>query len=103
MGWKQINGRSYYYRSVREGGRVRSEYVGAGETASLIAQLDAIDRDERAVERQEWMAERDQADAEDREFAEWFDEIEAVADAAMFAAGYHKHHRGEWRRRRKRA
>ena len=103
MGWKQINGRSYYYRSIREGGRVRSEYVGAGEAASLVALLVASDRDQKKTERQDWKAERDQADAEDRELAEWCDGVEAVAEAVMILAGYHRHHRGEWRKRRKRS
>src|SRR5206468_392573 len=96
MGWKQINGHSYYYRSVREGDRVRTEYVGGGEAASLIAQLDGIDRDRRETERWDRRAERDRAEAEDRELADWFERVEAVATGALLAAGYHKH-RGQWR------
>jgi hypothetical protein len=101
MGWKQINGRSYFYRLVREGDRVRSEYVGAGETASLVALLVASERTEREVERQAWKTERGQADSEDRELAEWCDRIEALASTVMVAAGYHRHDRGEWRRKRR--
>jgi hypothetical protein len=78
MGWKQIKGRSYFYRSVREGDQVRSESVGAGETASLVALLVATERDEKEVERQAWKAERDQADAEDRALADWCDRIEGL-------------------------
>jgi hypothetical protein len=103
MGWKPIKGRSYFYRSVREGDRVRSEYVGAGETASLVALLIASERDQKEAERQAWKAERDQADAEERELADWCDRIEALASAVMVAAEYHRHHRGEWRKRRKRS
>ena len=32
MGWKTINGRRYFYRSEREGGRVKTTYFGAGES-----------------------------------------------------------------------
>jgi hypothetical protein len=103
MGWKQINGRFYYYRSTREGDRVRSEYVGGSETASLFAQIVASEKAEREAERQQWEAERQQADAEDREVADWFESIEALADAVIVAAEYHRHHRGEWRKRRKRS
>jgi hypothetical protein len=99
MGWKRINGRSYFYRSVREGGRVRSEYVGGGEAGHLFAQLIAIDRQEREAEREDRRAERERFEGEERAIAEWFDRVEAVADAAMLAAGFHKHH-GQWRRRR---
>jgi transposase len=36
MGWKLINGRPYYYPSVRDGSRVRTEYVGGGELAGRV-------------------------------------------------------------------
>jgi hypothetical protein len=99
MGWKQINGRQYYYKSERVGGRVQSTYYGSGELASLVATLDTEAREEREAERRDRRAEREQADAEERAVAEWFDEVQAVADAAMIAAGFHKH-RGQWRRKR---
>jgi hypothetical protein len=99
MGWKQINGREYYYKSERIGGRVKSTYYGAGEVASLVAQHDTIERGRREAERRDRRAEREQADAEERAVAEWFDEVQAVADAAMIVAGFHKH-RGQWRRKR---
>ena len=40
------------------------------------------------------------ADEEERALAEWFDDVQAVADAAMAEAGFHKH-KGQWRRKRK--
>jgi hypothetical protein len=100
MGWKRINGREYYYRSERVGGRVRSTYFGSGELASLVASLDAEARGEREAGRREQRAERERADAEEREISAWFDGIQAVADGAMRAAGFHKH-KGQWRRKRK--
>jgi hypothetical protein len=103
MAWKTVNGRPYYYRSKREGGRVVTEYVGTGEVARLLSQLDTIDRDEREAERQAERAERERYDAEDRAVAAWCEDVEAVARAALGAAGYHRHKRGEWRKRRGRA
>src|SRR5512135_2036632 len=99
MGWKQINGRKYYYKSERVGGRIKSTYYGSGELASLVAILDAEAREEREAKRRRQRAERKRAEAEERAVAEWFDEVQAVADAAMVAAGFHKH-RGQWRRKR---
>ncbi len=93
-------GRPYLYRSIRRGGRVTSEYVASGESAVLIHRLEAADRQRAEDRSEEWKAEVRRMEAEDREVAEWFARVEAVADAAMMAAGYHKHHRGEWRRRR---
>src|SRR5690242_2825729 len=101
MAWKQINGRRYYYRSIREGGRVRSEYVGSGEVAELTAQVDEINRGDRLADREARKEERKQADEQERYIAEWFDQVEDLASAAMQAAGFHRHHRGEWRRRRR--
>jgi hypothetical protein len=91
MGWKTINGHRYYYRLRWAGGRVETRYCGAGEAGYLFAELDALDRLEKAAERQVQQQERDEADAEERAVAEWFDDVQAVADAAIVAAGFHKH------------
>jgi hypothetical protein len=100
VGWKQINGRRYFYKSEREGGRVKSTYFGAGEDGSLMARWVALERAERADEREGRRAEQEEADAEDRAVSGWFDDVQAVADAAMIAAGLHKH-KGQWRRKRR--
>jgi hypothetical protein len=100
MGWKSINGRRYFYKSEREGGRVKSTYFGAGEVSSLMAQWFALERLERAAQRERMREEREEADAEERAVSGWFDDVQAVADAAMVAAGFHKH-KGQWRRKRR--
>jgi hypothetical protein len=99
MGWKRINGHDYYYRSVRSGERVASEYVGGGEAANLIARIEAIEREQEEARRHSERAERDRIVEQECKLTEWFDGIEAVADLAMEAAGYHRH-KGQWRRRR---
>ena len=100
MGWKTINGRRYYYKSEREGGRVKTTYFGAGEAGTLMADMVAFERSERAAEREQLRAEREESDAEEKAVSEWFDGVQAVADAAMIAAGFHKH-KGQWRRKRR--
>jgi hypothetical protein len=99
MGWKTINGRRYYYKSEREGGRVKSTYFGSGESGTLIANMVAFDRLDRAAEREELREERRESEAEETAVSEWFDQVQAVADAAMIEAGFHKH-KGQWRRKR---
>jgi hypothetical protein len=99
MAFEERNGRLYYYRKVREDGRVRSEYVGSGEAASLWAAMTELDRADRESERAVRRADQERERAEEREVSDWFERIEAVADAAMFAAGFHRH-KGQWRRRR---
>ena len=39
MGWEERHGHQYYYRSVREGKRVRKEYVGGEALCQLAAQV----------------------------------------------------------------
>jgi hypothetical protein len=100
MAWAQRGGRSYYYRSVREGGRVKTEYVGAGEGATLLAELDALTRAERAEEAEERRAEKERYAEEERLLTEFCDLAEDVARAAMMVSGYRRHKRGEWRKKR---
>jgi hypothetical protein len=97
MGWKTINGRRYYYKSERDGGRVKSTYFGAGEAGTLMAKMAAFDREDRSAEREELREERKESDAEETAVPDWFDQVQAVADAAMIEAGFHKH-KGQWRR-----
>jgi hypothetical protein len=94
------NGRAYLYRSVRRGGRVTSEYVASGIDARLIAALEADGRDWREFDREQVRAERREADDLERALDEMAERARALARDALTAAGYHQHHRGEWRKRR---
>jgi len=85
MGWKTINGRRYYYKSEREGGRVKTTYFGAGESGLLISLMAFEDRAERKAEREKRQAEKKEFETEEKAVAEWFDDVLAVADAAAFS------------------
>jgi hypothetical protein len=99
MSWEQRNGRSYFYRKVREGGRVRSKYVGSGIVAQICAGDDNDKRRDRAAKHTADHAMR-QAEAEiDRQLAGVESAIAAMTHATLFAAGYHKHN-GQWRKKR---
>jgi hypothetical protein len=100
MAWKTINGRRYYYKSEREGNKVKSTYFGAGEVGTLMAEMVALERLERAADREELREQREEFMAEETVVSEWFDGVQAVADAAIIAAGFHKH-KGQWRRKRR--
>ena len=76
------------------------DYYGCGDEARVAAAVDAEkrllrdrDREARRVERVAWGA------AE-----QLLNELTARSDllvaAALLAAGYHRHHMGEWRKRR---
>jgi hypothetical protein len=99
MGWEQRRGRSYYYRKVREGGRVRSKYVGSGIVAQICAGDDNDKRQDQAAKRAADQATR-QAEAEiDRQLAGVELAIAAMTHATLLAAGYHQH-KGQWRKKR---
>jgi hypothetical protein len=100
MGWEQRGNRSYYYRSVRSGRRVIKEYAGGGLMGVLAEDIEVEQREKRT----------DEADRRRRERAKWAAleqparELDDLADlltaATLTMAGFHRHDRGEWRRRR---
>lgn len=100
MAWEARGDRRYFRRSVRDGRRVRSIYIGTGPVAELVAQADELLRAEREARRRARQAERDRLDEADAHL----DRLDALADlltrAELTAAGYHRHDRGAWRRRR---
>jgi hypothetical protein len=99
MGWEQRRGRSYYYRKVRVGGRVRSEYAGSGMLGELCAAEDDTKRREQASERAADRATRQGEAVIDRQLSDAESAIAAMALATLLAAGYHRH-KGQWRKRR---
>jgi hypothetical protein len=97
MGWDK--GR-YYTRSRKVKGRVVREYVGTGEVAELVAQMDTIERERREAERADRRAERAELDALEAPLDRMCQEAELLAHAALVAAGFRQHKRGEWRKKR---
>jgi hypothetical protein len=97
MGWDK--GR-YYTRSRKVNGRVVREYVGSGPVAALAAQMDALERERKEAEAAAWRAEKARLDALDADVAALIDLTDLLARAALRAAGFHQHKRGEWRKRR---
>jgi hypothetical protein len=98
MGWDK-SGR-YYTRSKRVNGRVVREYVGGGHAGELAARLDALEREERAVARRCARAERKRMVELDAQLDELNELADLLARAALLAAGYVRHNRGEWRKKR---
>ena len=99
MGWETRGNGRYYYRKVRDGGRVRSEYIGAGLVAEALADIDGDARHDAEVQRR---ARRAEVDAERRTaaaLAEVDRMVQTMTAAALIAAGYHTHRR-QWRRAR---
>ena len=100
MAWEQRGGRLYYYQSRRVNGRVVKEYVGAGPGAELQANVKEADRRSERARREAEKAERERLEEFDAEVDAACEVIGLIARAALMAAGYHQHKRGEWRLRR---
>src|SRR4051794_887120 len=97
---------TFFIRSVRRGGRVTSEYVGSGMVA-VFAHAAALDlQEEREAEREVRREALDGLVAGServvRPMRDYWSSAEALFRATMEAAGFRRHKRGEWRRRRMR-
>jgi hypothetical protein len=102
MSWEQVGRRRYFYRHVRRGRESRRVYVGpAGSPAAeLQAAADELRRLERAVQARERRAEQEQQRQAEMPLLRLCEVVDVLARAALVAAGYHRHDRGEWRRYR---
>ena len=98
---RRERGGLYYTRSRKEGGRVIREYVGGGVLGELAARMDAEERRRREEEAAAWREERERLERLTGLLDAFCEDVETVTRAAMIAAGFRRHKRGEWRRRRR--
>jgi hypothetical protein len=102
MGWKKRrNGRIYYYRSVRTSSGVRSEYVGAGATAELLADGDKELARRTKLEQTKWAKDVATYNAAEQEFNQWLRAVRHVVHMKLRSWGYRQHKR-QWRLARRR-
>ena len=101
MGWEQRGRGSgpYYYRSVRDGGRVKKEYLGAGEFAEALARSDEAIRRARQMKRERALAEAERLRELAAPVLRLDEAAAALLRAELVAAGFHRH-KGVWRRGR---
>jgi hypothetical protein len=99
MGWETRNGNLYYYRKERDGSRVRSVYIGSGETAHLISQLENMRREETRMKLLHQKNLREIEERADRVIEAHGEAAEVLLTATLLAVGFHTHHR-QWRRKR---
>jgi hypothetical protein len=98
MSWEQRGTGTYYYSARRVGGKVVKEYVPA-LVAPLAAQLDAEQRSELEAAKAEHRLALAELDALEETIGPLDELAEPAVEAAMLAAGFHRHHRGSWRKR----
>ena len=99
MGWEQRGNNSYYYKKERNGSRVKSIYVGRGEIAHMVAQLQSssplLERFARSRKSPQ-AVEQERAEAALDQLA---DRIQLITQASLLTAGFHTHKR-QWRKMR---
>jgi len=99
MGWEQRGSKSYYYKKERSASKVKSVYVGRGDLAQMISQIQAssplLERLARTIKSPEVMKE-EKAEATLKQAG---DLIHLLTQAVLLTAGFHTHHR-QWRRTR---
>jgi hypothetical protein len=100
MAWQTRGNSAYYYRSRREGGRVVRDYFGGGPEAELAAELDRRRRAERIALVAEAEADRERHATAARPLDELALLTDLLLDTTLAVAGYHRHDRGPWRKRR---
>jgi hypothetical protein len=101
MGWeKRERGGLYYTRSKKVGGRVIREYVGGGILGHIAALQDAQERQWREAEAASWKQEYERLEALVAPVEDLCEATEILYRAALLSAGFRRHQRGEWRRKR---
>lgn len=89
MGWEQRGNNSYYYKKERQGSRVKSVYVGRGEIANMIAQIQSssplLERLARTIRSPE-QVKLQKAEAALQKVTGL---IQLMTQAALLAAGFH--------------
>jgi hypothetical protein len=93
------DGRLYYYRSVRDGERVRKVYVGAGEVARICSETDILRRTSRRTQRERERAELERMEGLVAPIEELSEAAKVLVTALLVDGGYRKR-KGEWRRAR---
>lgn len=103
MAWETRRGKRYYYQAGKHGGKVKKKYVGS--LTDAVAQVEA-DLDKLEWKRAEYQRQIDVLDIEQDEAERAVQRtrtrtVEGFAALCAQAAGYHRHKRGPWRKRRK--
>jgi hypothetical protein len=93
------NARLYYYRSVRDGEKVRKVYVGAGDIARICSETDILERTSRRAQREREKAELERLKSLVAPLEEVSDAADVLVIAHLVDGGYRKR-KGEWRRAR---
>lgn len=95
-----VDKRGYGYESYRDGGRVCRRYIGRGVWVESAIYLNRRARERAADDRQRERAPLESMRQGEAALNAFCGALDAVVSDAMTRAGYHRHKRGNWRKRR---
>jgi hypothetical protein len=90
----------YHYRSRRVGKKVTRKYVASGDDARLAASVDAHRRLRKLMQKEALQAECEAWNAACAPLDALIAITDLLVKATLLCEGFHRHHQGEWRRRR---
>jgi len=85
MAWEQRGEKRYYYRSVRNGKKVKKVYFGSGAEATAVAEMMEVSRLERKRRNEKLRVLRQQYQQADAALGELDDAFAPLADAVLLA------------------
>jgi hypothetical protein len=100
MAWRRRKQRKYYYRSRREGDRVKTDYFGTGPLAWAVAKMDAEARDREQAQADEEKTARKPFEDADGFVRRLIAASNELLRAVLLAEGFCLHQRGTWRRKK---
>ena len=102
MAWEnRPHSRNRYYVSVHKvAGRVKKVYVGPGPLGELVEAQDAARNAGRKAEAEAFKAEKERMKVTVGPAEDFLQTSDLLVRAVLTRAGFYRHHRGEWRKRR---
>ncbi|MEQ8667714.1 MAG: hypothetical protein RIC12_00990 [Pirellulales bacterium] len=100
MSWEKRDNQRYYYGWRKRSSGREKIYFGRGPIAELLARRDQLERAKKAATdavRHEFVAGIESNNTQLQEVAAL---VKQLVSAEMIAAGYYRHDRGRWRKRR---
>ena len=102
MGWERRGNHWYYYKKIRDGDQVRSEYCFGGDNLQEInLKVQQIRQKEKEAKQQQRKEDRQELDQIEQDFQEIETHIQNYLSGVLIAHGYHRH-KGQWRKQRDR-
>ena len=95
MAWKRRGNRLYYYRIVRERGKVRAIYVGTGPEAEALH----AEAERQRIERCTQQRHREALTTHTASPQQLNTSSSLLTDAAFLLAGFWQHAHGDWRQK----